>query len=148
VRVDGWDLAYHYEGSGPMSGDTCDIERTGDGELHFLVGDISGKGLGAALLMSHLHASFRALRPLELPLVEMVARANRAFCKSTAPEAYATLCYGVTRPTGQIEFCNAGHPAALWLRGGEIAELRSTALPVGLFAETAFAARKFVHGRP
>ncbi len=141
LRAEGWEVAYRYEGSGPMSGDTCDVGRELGGDVHFLVGDVAGKGLAASLLMAHLHATFRALRPLGLPLAEMVGRASRAFCESTTPEAYATLFCGVARPSGQVEVCNAGHPPALWLRGDEVDEVPATGLPVGLFCDAAYAVR-------
>ncbi len=133
-----WDVAYHYQGSGPTSGDFCDVLPGPDGALHVVLGDVSGKGLAAALLMSHLHATFRALVPLALPLPEMVSRASRAFCESTLPHAYATAICGILRPGGDVEICNAGHPPALLAGAGEVRALGATGLPLGLFCDESF----------
>src|SRR5262245_27122172 len=63
VRVAGWDVHYRYEPQGPVSGDYCDLltRQNHSSEVIFLVGDVSGKGLAASLLMAHLNASFRSL---------------------------------------------------------------------------------------
>ena len=58
---------------------------------------MAGKGVAASLLMTHLSAIFRSLIPLDLPLGEVVSRANRLFCESTAPAHYATLACGRAR---------------------------------------------------
>jgi len=61
---------------------------------------VSGKGVAAALLMSHLHAIFRGMAGSDVPLAEMVARANRLFCAATLPEAFATLVATRLLPDG------------------------------------------------
>ena len=90
VSTLGWDVSYHYEAAGPVSGDYCDILAYG-GSLYFLVGDVSGKGVSAALLMTHLHATFRALVSQSLPLEKIMEQASRMFCESTLPTHFATL---------------------------------------------------------
>jgi sigma-B regulation protein RsbU (phosphoserine phosphatase) len=90
LQLDGWQVAYRYEPLGPVSGDYCDLITT-DGIVHFLLGDVAGKGIAAALLMSHLSALLRTLVALGLPMTDLVQRANRMFCESTQPAHYATL---------------------------------------------------------
>src|SRR5215469_18238745 len=75
----GWKSSYHYEPAGLVSGDYCDLLHDGK-HLYFMVGDVSGKGVAASMLMANLHAMFRALIPARLPLAQLVERANRIFC--------------------------------------------------------------------
>ncbi len=84
-KIDGWDVAYYYQPAGPVSGDYCDLIRGEDSSLHFILGDVSGKGVAASMLMAHLHAMFRTLTSINLPLDQMVERASRVFCESTLP---------------------------------------------------------------
>src|SRR5260370_8803793 len=71
LAPDGWDARYHYQPAGMVSGDYCDLFET-DGGLLFMLGDVSGKGVAASRLMSHLHPPFRTLAPTGLPLVRLL----------------------------------------------------------------------------
>jgi len=134
--VDGWEIDYRYEPLGPVSGDHCDVLPPAgpDEPLHFMLGDISGKGVSASILMSHLHAIFRSLVPRSLPLGELVEHANRLFSEATLPNSYATLVAGRLSPSGTLELCNAGHCRPLLLRSGRVLTLPTTGLPLGLFS--------------
>ena len=72
----GWGVRYHYQPAGMVSGDYCDLLEA-EGGLLFMIGDVSGKGVAASMLMSHLHATFRSLAEAGLPLDHMVEDANR-----------------------------------------------------------------------
>ena len=140
VRLDGWDLAYHYEPAGPVSGDYCDVvPGPGSGEHYFLIGDVSGHGVAAAMLMSHLSALLRTLIAVKLPLAQIVERASRVLCESTLPSHYATLVCGRAERGGQVELCNAGHPPPLVVRRDRIESVAATGLPLGLFCTSQFA---------
>jgi sigma-B regulation protein RsbU (phosphoserine phosphatase) len=133
VVLEGWDTQYRYAPVGAVGGDYCELAVLGDGKsLFFAVGDVSGKGVAASLLMTHLSAIFRSLLSLDLPLADLVSRANRLFCESTAPAHYATLACGRATADG-VELCNAGHCAPLLLSRGATQRLDSTGLPIGLF---------------
>lgn len=135
LRVAGWQVHYHYEPAGPVSGDYCDLIHSEDknGDLYFLLGDVSGKGVSAALLMSQLHAMFRTLTSVGLPLGELVGIANRVFCESNMAGQYATLVCGRASRSGEVELANAGHLPALRVRRGEVLRLDATGLPLGMF---------------
>lgn len=133
-----WQVARHYEAAGPVSGDYCDLAPDGNGSLFFMLGDVSGKGIAAAMLMTQLHATFRSLKSVGLSLTQIVEQASRLLCESSLPTQYATLVCGKAEATGAVEICNAGHPPVLWLNGGEIKTLDSTGLPVGVFCEQEF----------
>lgn len=137
MKSAGWEAAYHYAPAGHVSGDYCDLLTTGD-DLYFLVGDVSGKGISAALLMSHLHATFRTLVSQHLPLQTIMERASRMFCESSLPTHFATLACGKASGNGDLCFSSAGHIPALLARPEGIEQLESTGLPLGLFCEESF----------
>jgi sigma-B regulation protein RsbU (phosphoserine phosphatase) len=142
IQWAGWEASYHYVASGPVSGDYCDFITTESGDSFFLLGDISGKGVAASMLMSHLHAIFRALIPLGLSLNEVVTRANRLFCESTLASSYATVVCGKAGGSGEVELCNAGHCPPLAVRSGQLISLGATGLPIGLFCDAQFGVEK------
>jgi sigma-B regulation protein RsbU (phosphoserine phosphatase) len=135
-----WNMAYHYEAAGMVSGDYCDLVSHGKG-LYFMVGDVSGKGVAASMLMANLHAMFRVLVPSGLPLQQLVERANRIFCESTLPTQYATLICGKAGQGGDVEICNGGHMAPLHVNGVHgVTAIESSTVPVGLFHDQQFGA--------
>jgi len=138
LAVGGWQIAFHYQAAGPVSGDYCDLLPGPHGDTYFLVGDVAGKGVAAAMLMSHLSAMLRTLISIGLPLPELMQRASRVFCESTLPTHYVTLVCGRASATGDIEVCNAGHPPPLVLGGGEVTAVSATSLPIGLFCTEEF----------
>lgn len=138
LHIDGWEFAYHYQPAGTVSGDYCDLIVGNAGDVYFLVGDVEGKGVAAAMLMSHLSAMLRMLIPLGLPLCEVMERANHAFCDSTLAAHYATLVCGRTSSSGALEVCNAGHPPPLLLRAADSVRLEATGLPIGMFCSGRF----------
>ena len=142
VNSGAWEIAYHFEPAGLVSGDYCDLIRTGDGDLYFILGDVSGKGVAAALLMSNLQAMFRSLVSLKLPLTELMERASRLFCESTLSTHYATLVCGRIANNGEIEICNAGHLPPVVIKQCGTLMLDSTGLPLGLFSDNQFTCRK------
>jgi sigma-B regulation protein RsbU (phosphoserine phosphatase) len=142
VGTGDWRISYHYEPAGLVSGDYCDVIDAGQAGLYFMVGDVSGKGVAASILMAHLHAMFRALIPAQLSLKCMLERASRMFSESTLPNQYATLVCGRALPDGEVEICNAGHPAPLMLRDREVWALEAANLPIGMFGNEEFSVEK------
>lgn len=143
LQVDGWRAYYHYEAAGPVSGDYCDLMSNEHGDLFFLLGDVSGKGIAASMLMAHLHATFRSLITLDLPVHELVSRANQVFANCTMPAYYATLLCGRARRSGSIELCNAGHCPPLLIRKDDVTCIEATGLPVGIFCQEQYSASEF-----
>jgi sigma-B regulation protein RsbU (phosphoserine phosphatase) len=139
LRAGGWETSYHYEPVGPVSGDYCDLIPS-DRQLFFLLGDVSGKGVAASMLMTQLHALFRSLTKMALPLAQMVSQANRVFCESALAGQYATVVCGEAKPDGEVEIHNAGHlPAIVVGKGGPL-RIESTGLPLGMFCDVEFSA--------
>lgn len=132
-----WQVDYAYHPAGMVSGDYVDfIEQ--NGELFFILGDVSGKGMAASILMSNLHAMFHALIPLGLELCDLMSRANRLFAESTLANQYATLIVGRINSNGEVEMCNAGHLPPMIVGGDKSFEMEPSGLPLGLFCDSAF----------
>jgi len=146
LRIRGWEARYHYEPHGAVSGDFCDLSSV-DGRLFFLLGDVSGKGVSASLLMSHLNAIFRSLLTISMPVTELAQRANKIFCEATRPPYYATLVCGFAKEGGEIELVNAGHCPPLVLHNGDASRVDPTGLPVGLFSEASYELKR-LHLQP
>jgi sigma-B regulation protein RsbU (phosphoserine phosphatase) len=139
---DGWQVRYHYAPAGLVSGDYCDLFES-NGSLLFLLGDVSGKGVAASMLMSHLHATFRSLADAALPLDRMVEAANRIFSESTMAGQFATLVVGRASQDGSVEMVSAGHLPLLHLSNAEAKSQGATGVPLGMFANTRFPVQRF-----
>jgi len=139
--VPGFDLRAGNIPSRGASGDFYKVvERAGGAECVLMVADVSGKGIGAALLTASLEA-------LTAPLIDggdepddICARACRLLFARTPPEKYATCFLAVLdRASGSVRFTNAGHNPGLLVRAsGAVEWLRSTGMPIGILPEGAY----------
>jgi sigma-B regulation protein RsbU (phosphoserine phosphatase) len=152
TRFGDWHIRYEYKPAGLVGGDYCDLilPQESDGKLVFLLGDVSGKGMAAAMLMTHLHAMFRSLSNTSegsgsdgcFDLAKLLGRANRVFCESTFAGHYATLICGRAGKSGEIEIASAGHlPAVLVTRDGP-KHIHATGLPLGMFATSPYTVQR------
>jgi len=144
VAIGGWEVYYDYEPAGPVSGDFCDLlTSTTDGDnLFFLFGDMAGKGVAASMLMAHLHAIFRSLVAVGMPVTQLAERVNHLFSETTMATFFATLVIGKADPSGEVEICNAGHCPPFWVREGEVAIIEATGLPLGMFSTAQYSAKQ------
>jgi len=131
--VAGWEIAYAFEPAGPVGGDCCDVLAHEGGEVTFVLGDVSGKGIPAAMLAASLQATIRSLAVPGLPVAALVERTNRIFRSSSVSRAFATLVCGRADAGGTLHVCNAGHCPPLLCTGEGVRELAPTGLPVGTF---------------
>jgi len=140
AELDGWQIAYHWQPLGAVSGDHVDLLKPfAPGQpCHLIVGDVAGKGVAASLLQAHLHALFRALTSAELPLGDLVARANRLFAEATAAASYATLTALRLHGDGRVELVNAGHPRPLLAGGRGVRPVEGAGVPFGMFCSSGY----------
>jgi sigma-B regulation protein RsbU (phosphoserine phosphatase) len=133
-----WEISYFYQPLGPVGGDYCDVMTggTGESELLLALGDASGKGIAASLMMARLHAIFHSLESTSLSLPELVERANRILCQHTACSSFATLVCVRATSAGEVEICNAGHCSPLLVGQSGITPIESGGLPLGLFPDS------------
>jgi sigma-B regulation protein RsbU (phosphoserine phosphatase) len=133
-----WNFAYAYEPAGALGGDYVDLISDGPEDFYFALGDVSGKGIAASMLMSHLHATLRALVSAGMGIEEILKIASGTFCQSSLTAQFVTLILGRADQAGNIELVNAGHTPVLLMENDEIRVLDATSLPLGLFCMTAF----------
>jgi sigma-B regulation protein RsbU (phosphoserine phosphatase) len=130
-----------------VSGDYYDYQEIARGKLAFAIGDVSGKGISAALLMATLQAALRAQISQHLPTHEsecshlpdievgqFVSRLNKQIFAHTAPEKYATFFFAIFEEmTRTLTYTNAGHLSPLLFRDGSVLPLDSNGTVVGAF---------------
>jgi serine phosphatase RsbU (regulator of sigma subunit) len=119
-----------------VGGDFFNYFALSDGELALLVGDVSGKGVGAALLMANIQASLRTRLALGQNLAAIAREIDLDIEGNTPGPVYATLFVGMLNPgTRLLRYVNAGHnPQFVLRRDGRLEEMSSSGLPVGLLA--------------
>jgi catechol 2,3-dioxygenase-like lactoylglutathione lyase family enzyme len=119
-----------------VGGDYYDFLDLGDGRLAFLLADIAGKGMAAALLMANLQANMRGqiVSALDSP-DRLLSSVNRLLFENTAPSAYATLFFGVfDNRNCQLLWANCGHlPGLIFRANGSLEYLEATSTVIGLF---------------
>jgi sigma-B regulation protein RsbU (phosphoserine phosphatase) len=145
LQLNNWQIYYHYEAAGPVSGDYCDVVELKNEQKSMLaiIGDVSGKGISASMLMMHLHAMFHSMIEFNFPVNKLVERANRLLCESTLSSHYSTLICGHLAGDGEVELCNAGHCPPFLLQGAKVLKLEATGLPIGLFCESQYTVKNF-----
>ena len=124
-----------------VGGDCFDVISLEGGRLGFFVGDVTGKGISAALLATLLQGVFFTTAKMDLPLPDIFSRVNKYLSERTADSRYATVFYGVLDTTGCFEYVNAGHvPPLIVRRSGALEGLALASLncPVGMFGETKY----------
>jgi serine phosphatase RsbU (regulator of sigma subunit) len=138
-----------YQPARGIGGDYYDFLSLSGGRWGIAIGDVSGKGIGAALLMASLQASLRAqaLHPY-LDLTTLMGDVNRLVHESSPTAFFASLFYAEYEPWSRtLQYVNAGHNPPIIVRprmeSCELFHLRAEAVPIGLFADTQFVATKF-----
>jgi serine phosphatase RsbU (regulator of sigma subunit) len=119
-----------------VGGDFFNYFQLDNGTLALIVGDVSGKGVGAALLMANIQASLRTRLSLGQDLASLARELDRDIESSTPGPVYATLFVGIFDPGTRLLRCvNAGHnPQYVLRRGGSLERMEATGLPIGLLA--------------
>jgi hypothetical protein len=127
-----------------VGGDLYDVIDLDDGRLAVIVGDVTGKGLPAALLMTSIVGSLRALLAAGLRGSELVAALNRHVCTNASAGRFVTLFYGELDPsTGNLTYVNAGHnPPFLRRANGDVDQLPPTAMLLGFARDAEVEARQ------
>jgi len=128
-----------------VGGDYFDFIPVDDHQMAFCVGDVSGKGLPAALLMSNVQATLRGQIIIDPTPMRTLERANRLLCNSIRRGSFVTLFYGILDTvTHRFQYANAGHNRPLLLRLGQEPEILSLGslvlgfLPAVTYQEAAF----------
>ncbi len=122
-----------------VSGDYYDVVLRPDGKVSWVIADVSGKGITAALVMSSLATAFNIFARTYPSPADLVREVNQTMAPRTAPSKFATLCAGVLDPaTGLVEYTNAGHVPPLVIKKDGVTALSSTDMVVGLFTHAQY----------
>lgn len=121
-----------------VGGDYYEVVDAAEDRLCVAVGDVSGKGVSAALLMSSLQSAFLAARSVEPCLDRICSHVNRFLHERTSPESYATFFVAELSQDGVFRYVNAGHNPPLILGDGEPRRLFGGGLPLGLFPDAEY----------
>jgi serine phosphatase RsbU (regulator of sigma subunit)/pSer/pThr/pTyr-binding forkhead associated (FHA) protein len=145
-EIAGWELYGSNIPSRQVSGDYFDFRLRPDGKTYAAIADVCGKGVGPALLMASLQASFHAWADEDVPVPEMTGRLSEAISRRTGPDRFITFFLVLLDPkTGEIEYTNAGHnPGLLRRRDGKVEELASHGLPLALFPGKPYGSSRLV----
>ncbi|TDI68728.1 MAG: protein serine phosphatase [Bacteroidetes bacterium] len=123
-----------------VAGDYFDAIMLGEGKLLFAIGDVTGKGMPASLLMSNLQACLRVLVPMDVSLEEAAAHINRVISENTGSDKFITYVHGIyDEETRIFEYVNAGHnPPTLVRANGDIELLETGGLLLGVMADAVY----------
>lgn len=114
------DIAAKNISSQQVGGDYFDILVTPDKHLLFAIGDVTGKGFPAALLMANLQAMLHVLLPIDITLSEASGKVNDIIYRNTPSDKFITFFWGIFNPeNSEFRFVNAGHNPPIWIKSGE-----------------------------
>jgi len=135
----GWSIWLFTRPANDVGGDLVDYINLDSDHLGLALGDVAGKGLGAALLMSKLQSTLRAIAPDYKSLSELGERINIIFCRDSLPNRFATMVYlEISQNSGKVRLLNAGHLPPLVLNGVNVKELPRGSPALGLMKTSKF----------
>ncbi|MDX6333619.1 MAG: phosphoserine phosphatase RsbU/P [Streptosporangiaceae bacterium] len=128
-----WHVAAFYRPARTVGGDFYDFIPLPDGRVMFVVGDVTDKGIPAALVMASTHALLRGAAPRLISPGTVLAQVNDLLCADIPAHMFVTCLALVLDPvSGKVEFANAGHDVPYVRTAGGVAELRARGMPLGL----------------
>lgn len=129
----GYGIETYYQPAADVGGDFYDFIYLPDGRLGLIVGDVTGHGVGAALLMAATVSTLRAEAPLWTSPSSVLGRVNDKICDEIPPGKFVTCLYAVLDPaTGRLNFANAGHPIPYVRTQAGVVEAKACGMPLGL----------------
>ena len=132
-QIPGWQLGAHYQPARAVGGDFYDFLELSDGRLGLVVGDVTDKGVPAALVMASTRSVLRAAASrLESPGV-VLGRVNDLVHPDVPPNMFITCMYAILDPVnGNLVYANAGHDLPFHRHGSSVVELHARGMPLGL----------------
>jgi len=131
--IPGWRLAAHWQPAQAVGGDFYDFLDLPDGRLGLVVGDVTDKGVPAALVMATTRSILRAATERLVAPGQVLERVNEMLCPDIPSKMFVTCLYAVLEPaSGRLNFANAGHNLPYQRTAHGVIELRATGMPLGL----------------
>ena len=138
-KIDGWDIWLYTQAANEVGGDLLDLIKINDNRHGLAIGDVSGKGLSAALMMAKLQATIRALAPDYNSLNDLGVKLNEIFQRDGIRRIFASLLYLEFKPlSGEIEFINSGHFPPLLIDKQNVTQLKKDAPALGILKSPSF----------
>ncbi len=139
-QIEGYDIAATSIPAKDVGGDYFDFIPLTDDKIAFCLGDVSGKGMPAALLMANLQATLRGQSGVKVQASACITRSNSLLFKSTDPRKFATLFYGILDTQNhRISYSNAGHDNPFFIKAnGEVERLSKGGIVLGFVPEFEF----------
>ena len=132
-EIPGWQVRVHWEPARSVGGDFYDFIKFPDGRIGLVIGDTSGKGVPAALVMAITRTVLRTVAEHQIGPGAMLERVNALLCADMPANMFVTCQYLLLDPaTGMLEFANAGHNLPYLCSRDEVVELYATGMPLGL----------------
>jgi serine phosphatase RsbU (regulator of sigma subunit)/anti-sigma regulatory factor (Ser/Thr protein kinase) len=129
----GWQVAAYYQPARAVGGDFYDFLYFEDGRLGIVIGDVTDKGVPAALVMATTRSILRSAAQAQVTPGKALEQANDQLCPDIPPKMFVTCLYAILDPaTGRLQYANAGHDLPYRHEQGSVAELRATGMPLGL----------------
>src|SRR3712207_3254188 len=131
--LEGWQISPFYKPAREVGGDFYDFLELDDGRLGIVVGDATGKGVPAALVMASARSMLRAVAQASNSPGDVLRRVNDALVTDIPPNMFVTCFYAILDPkSGRLSYANAGHDLPYLWHGGDAEELRARGMPLGL----------------
>ena len=144
-ELEGWRIATYYGPATEVGGDFYDFLELEDGCLGLVVGDATGHGMPAALVMATTRSVLRAVVQSSESPGEVLARVNEALVADVPPSTFVTCFYGILDPkSGHFRYANAGHNLPCRRHDGQVEELRARGVPLGLMPGTDYEEKEAV----
>jgi serine phosphatase RsbU (regulator of sigma subunit)/anti-sigma regulatory factor (Ser/Thr protein kinase) len=135
-NLPGWQFGAFYGPAREVGGDFYDFIQLPEGQVGIVVGDVTDKGVPAALVMATTHSILRAEAPRLVAPSEVLTRVNNLLVDEMPAHMFVTCLYAVLNPeTGQLRYANAVHNVPYVSTEGGVTELRATGMPLGLLPE-------------
>ena len=139
-----WHVAAFYRPARTVGGDFYDFIPLPDGRVMFVVGDVTDKGIPAALVMASTHALLRGAAPRLISPGAVLAQVNELLCADIPAHMFVTCLALVLDPaSGRVEFANAGHDVPYVRTASGVTELRARGMPLGLMPGMAYEEKTF-----
>jgi serine phosphatase RsbU (regulator of sigma subunit)/anti-sigma regulatory factor (Ser/Thr protein kinase) len=135
----GWQVSAHYRPAREVGGDFYDFIELPEGQLGIVIGDVTDKGVPAAMVMAATRSVLRASAQRVVSPGDVLERVNELMCPDMPAKMFVTCLYGVLEiATGRFRFSNAGHNLPYVRTGDGTVELRATGMPLGLLPGIAY----------
>src|SRR5579863_5670894 len=144
-QLPGWQVSSYYQPARAVGGDFYDFLYFDDGRLGLVIGDVTDKGVPAALVMATTRSILRSTAHAAVSPGQVLQQTNDLLHQDIPPNMFVTCLYAILDPvSGRLEYANAGHDLPHWRHNGKVTELRATGMPLGLMPEMDYEEKEII----